>query len=84
MKEFIQEHGIDVAKEIIKGAPSDAELFVYAYVAKSIDYLKCDGERWEVLSKGKWKPVVSFIADSFKNIAHRLDQLKKAVDDAEK
>jgi len=84
MKAFIQEHGIDIANEIINGAPSDAELFVYAYVAKSIDYLKCDGEHWDVWSKGKWKPVASFIVDSFKDIAHRLDQLKKAVDDADK
>ena len=79
---FVKEHGVDVANKILDGAPEKATMFVYAYVAKSIDYLYIDKENiWHVFHDNRWKPVIGFLVKSFSDIAFSLENLKTAVDE---
>lgn len=80
LHDFVVQHGVPVAQTILEGAPKAATLFVYAYVAKSIDYLRIDEEgRWLVFSNNIWKPVARLIVPSFVDIAYSLKNLKTAV-----
>lgn len=81
---FVKRHSLQTAKNILDGAPDKATLFVYAYVANSIDYLFIDEKGiWHVNHNGLWKPVVGFIVKSFMDIAFSLELLKDAVANAE-
>lgn len=83
LHDFVKEHGLNVARNILDGAPAKATLFVYAYVAKSIDYLRIDDEgNWHVfiMTKGFWRPITSAqLIKSFNDIAFAMQQLKVAV-----
>ena len=82
MLKFVEEHGIFTANQILCGAPEKATMFVYAYVAKSIDYLFVDENNiWHVFHDNRWKPVIGFLVDSFFDIAFSLENLKTAVDE---
>lgn len=78
---FVVEHGVEAAQTILKGAPKAATLFVYAYVAKSIDYLRIDEDgTWLLFSNNIWKPLTNMVVQSFHDIAYSLEQLKIAVE----
>lgn len=78
MLEFYAEHGATVVSEILNGAPLDASHFIYAFVAKSTDYLKYDGEILLVWYQHAWKVVkAQFIIDSFKDMVQSLEALKE-------
>lgn len=77
MTDFYQEYGEDVVNTILDGSSEKTTHFVYAYVAKSIDYLIKDGDRFMVFSKGHWKPVVPFMVRSFIDIAYDINELRE-------
>lgn len=78
MNNFYKKHGQAVVNGILKGAPIDASHFVYAYVAKSTDYLKYDGDTTLVWYRGQWKVITAqFIIDSFKDMVNSLADLKE-------
>lgn len=83
LHEFVGQHGVPVAREILDGAPKKATLFVYAYIAKSIDYLRIDDEgNWQVFTprNGAWRTISeAFLIQSFNDIAFGIEQLKSAV-----
>lgn len=82
MLNFVEEHGIYTANQILYGAPDKATMFVYGYVAKSIDYLFVDENNiWHVFHANRWKPVIGFLVKSFSDIAFSLENLKTAVDE---
>lgn len=83
MTEFFNEHGETVVNEILQGAPTDATLFVYAYVAKSIDYLKLEDGQLMVFNGNKWRVVHPIVKASFNDIAFSLLELKQVSDSHE-
>ncbi|MCU4320657.1 hypothetical protein KTH44_16185 [Acinetobacter bereziniae] len=80
MTKFYEKYGKEVVAKILDNAPSDADQFVYAYVAKSIDYLKSDDEQLMIWcqAKKKWKAVHPTVIGSFSDIAYSLSKLKQA------
>ncbi|MEX5443516.1 hypothetical protein WCE14_09115 [Acinetobacter schindleri] len=80
MTQFYLDHGADVVDQILKDVPEGATNFVYAYVAKSIDYLAVSGRDFQVFHHGAWKPVVDFVADSFRDIAYSIEELKQVAE----
>jgi hypothetical protein len=80
MTKFYEKYGKEIVAKILDNAPSDADQFVYAYVAKSIDYLKTDDGQLMVLYRGQWKVVHPMVIDSFKDISYSLAELKQAVE----
>lgn len=83
LHKFVNEHGVEAAETILKGAPKAATLFVYAYVAKSIDYLRIDEDgNWLLFSNNIWKPLTTMVVQSFHDIAYSLENLKIAVKSA--
>lgn len=80
MTKFYEKYGKEVVAKILDNAPSDADQFVYAYVAKSIDYLKTDDGQLMVWcqAKKKWKAVHPIVIGSFSDISYSLSELKQA------
>lgn len=81
MNQFYLDHGKEVVAKILNGKPLDATHFVYAYVAKSIDYIKYDGGTMLVWYRGQWKSVIAqYVIDSFKDMIHSLAELQAVRD----
>ena len=78
MNQFYLDHGKPVVVSILIGMPEDATHFVYAYVAKSIEYIKYDGVSTFVWYQGKWKEITAqFVIDSFKDLMYSLAELRE-------
>lgn len=81
LHDFIRENTVEVARQILDGAPQSATLFVYAYVAKGIDYLRIDDlGTWHVVGRSGWKPLHNMVVSSLTDIAFSLENLNIAVD----